>query len=57
MWLETIEILDVRIASNTLFKNLQTEFRENTRQQAETIAATIRNELRNEEIEREALMA
>jgi len=57
MWLETIEILDVKISSNQLFKNLQTEFRESTRQQAETITATIRNELRNEEIEREAHMS
>lgn len=32
IWLETVEILDVKIASNQLFKNLQTEFRENTRQ-------------------------
>jgi len=52
IWLETIEILDVQIASNTLFKNLQTEFREKTRQEAETISATISNELRNEELER-----
>jgi len=54
IWLETIEILDVQIASTQLFKNLQTEFRENTRQQAETITATIKNELRNEELDREA---
>jgi uncharacterized membrane protein YqiK len=28
IWLETIEIADVKISSGTLFKNLQTEFRE-----------------------------
>jgi hypothetical protein len=31
IWLETIEILDVKIASSVLFQNLQTEFREKTR--------------------------
>jgi len=53
MWLETIEILDVKIASNTLFKNLQTEFRERTRQKAETITAETNNVLRAEYLERQ----
>jgi len=47
MWLETIEILDVQISSATLFKNLQTEYREQTRQKAEEISATVSNYLRN----------
>lgn len=31
IWLETVEIMEVKVASNTLFKNMQTEFRETTR--------------------------
>jgi len=37
VWLETIEIQDVKISSSTLFKNLQTEFREKSRMDAERI--------------------
>lgn len=57
MWLETIEILDVQIASGALFKQMQTEYREMTRQNAENFTATITNELRNEQLEREAEMS
>ena len=39
MWLETCEISDVKIASSSLFKNLQTEFREKERQKAEKISS------------------
>lgn len=53
MWLETIEILDVQIASSTLFKNMQTEYREQTRQKSEEITATVSNYLRNKQIVRE----
>jgi regulator of protease activity HflC (stomatin/prohibitin superfamily) len=53
MWLETVEIQDVLIASDTLFKNMQTEFRESTRQKAENISAEVSNELRNEQIDRD----
>ena len=31
IWLETCEVSDVKITSVSLFKNLQTEFRENER--------------------------
>jgi hypothetical protein len=31
IWLETCEVVDVKISSASLFKNLQTEFRESTR--------------------------
>lgn len=37
VWLESVEITDVKILSQALFKNLQTEFRENQRQKAEII--------------------
>jgi hypothetical protein len=43
IWLETCEVVDVKISSNSLFKNLQTEFRENTRQYAEKIRGKIEN--------------
>lgn len=43
IWLETCEVVDVKISSNSLFKNLQTEFRENTRQDAEKIRGKIEN--------------
>lgn len=37
IWLETVEIQDVKILSSTLFKNLQNEFREKSRIDAERI--------------------
>ena len=43
MWLETCEIMDVRISSGSLFKNLQTKFREEKRIEAETISADTEN--------------
>lgn len=39
MWVETIEIEDVVISSVSLFKNLQTEYREDVRLKAEKIIA------------------
>ena len=39
IWLETCEVQDVTIASRTLFQNLQTEFREKSRIEAEKISA------------------
>jgi len=37
VWLETVEITDVKILSSSLFRNLQTEFRETNRKDAEII--------------------
>lgn len=37
IWLETVEITDVRISSEKLFKDLQAEFRQETRLKAELI--------------------
>jgi len=43
VWIETCEILDVYVASKSLFTNLQTEFREKTRQEATKISAETQN--------------
>lgn len=45
VWLETVEITDVKIMSGSLFTNLQTEFREEQRQKAELIRMRIENDL------------
>ena len=49
MWLETCEIQDVKIASESLFRNMQTEFKEKNRQMAEKISADTQNAIRKEE--------
>ena len=43
VWMETCEILDVRIVSSSLFENLQIEFKEKHRMDAEKIAADTQN--------------
>jgi len=52
IWLETCEIQDVKIASRSLFANLQMEFREKSRQDAEKISADTNNVMRQEELVR-----
>lgn len=52
MWLETCEIQDVKIASRSLFNNLQTEFREKSRQEAEKISAETEDTMRQEALVR-----
>ena len=52
IWLETVEIQDVKILSSQLFKNLQTEFREKSRQEAEKISAETENTMRQESLVR-----
>ena len=54
IWLETCEVEDVQIASKTLFLNLQTEFREKARQQAEKISAETDNQIKTEAVQRNA---
>lgn len=54
IWLETCEVVDVKIASKSLFTNLQTEFREKSRQDAEKIQGEINNAIRQDELQREA---
>jgi regulator of protease activity HflC (stomatin/prohibitin superfamily) len=52
IWLETVEIQDVKILSSSLFRNLQTEFREKSRIDAERISASIQKEITEEELTR-----
>lgn len=52
IWLETCEVTDVTIASRSLFTNLQTEFREKSRQEAEKISAETENTIKSEAIVR-----
>lgn len=47
VWVESVEITDVRILSNTLFENMQIEFRENQRNKAEMIKMNVQNEIEN----------
>jgi hypothetical protein len=53
IWLETCEVVDVKIASKSLFTNLQTEFREKSRQDAEKIQGEINTKIRQDELSRE----
>lgn len=52
IWLETVEIQDVKILSSSLFRNLQTEFREKSRIDAERISAQIQKQITEEELSR-----
>lgn len=53
IWLETVEIQDVKILSSTLFRNLQTEFREKSRIDAERISTQIQKQITEEELSRD----
>ena len=48
IWLETCEIIDVKILSMTLFKNLQTEFREAAKLKSEKIEQATSNAIRQQ---------
>jgi len=52
IWLETCEVVDVKISSHSLFTNLQTEFREKSRQDAEKIKGEIENTIAQEDLVR-----
>ena len=56
IWLETCEVQDVQIASRSLFTNLQTEFREKSRQEAEKISADTQRIISEEALVRKAEM-
>ena len=45
VWLETIEITDVTIASGSLFKDLQAEFRENMKKEAVLYEMVVQQEI------------
>lgn len=50
VWLETVEITDVKILSNSLFENMQTEFREAKRQQAEIISMRVDDQMKEKKL-------
>ena len=56
IWLETVEIQDVKILSSSLFNHLQTEFKEKSRQEAEKIRADIQQRLEEERLVRDSAM-
>jgi hypothetical protein len=45
VWLETVEITGVTISSQSLFKDMQTNYRESVRQEAETYKMEMKSEL------------
>jgi len=57
VWLETVEITDVVILSKTLFEDLQTPFRQETRKQAETIRMNTAREIEQQKIAQETELA
>jgi len=57
IWLETIEIQDVKIASSSLFKHMQTEFRESSRMEAERITEESNKKIHEEKVAREKKFA
>ena len=52
VWLESIEIIDVKILSGSLFSNLQTPFREEQRKKAELILLNTNNEIKELTLEK-----
>ena len=50
IWLETCEILDVKITSQSLFENFQTQFKEDERMKAEKIVADTNNTTNEENL-------
>jgi hypothetical protein len=57
VWLETIEITDVKICSQSLFKDLQTKYREDMRQEATLHKAEIQNEIDEEKNKNDIVVA
>lgn len=50
VWVETIEITDVKILSSSLFKDLQSKFREEQKQRAEMDKLLINDQIESEQI-------
>ena len=50
VWLESVEITDVKIMSGTLFKDLQAEFRENKKKDAEIYTSEINDQISAERV-------
>jgi flotillin len=57
VWLETVEITDVVILSTSLFEDLQTPFRQETRKQAEAIRMNTAREIEQQKIAQETELA
>lgn len=53
IWLESVEITDVKILSSNLFKDLQIEFRKEQQQKAELIKMGTENELKDRRLKQE----
>lgn len=53
MKIDTVEISNVRIKSHDLFKNMQTEFREEKNLIAEQIRSETENKIRNDKLSRD----
>lgn len=51
MWLETIEISDVQICSSTLFRNLQSEYKEDNRLKAYQITSDTQDKIKRAELD------
>lgn len=45
VWIETVEITNVEICSDALFKNMQTFYREQIQKDADIIRNTIKNKI------------
>jgi len=56
VWIEAIEITDVKIMSASLFKDLQSNFRETKKQEAEMNALEIANKLETEKLQATIVM-
>ena len=56
VYLETVEITDVQISSNNLFKDLQADFREQKKKEAEVYTMQVDQELAADETRRELYM-
>jgi len=56
VWIESIEITEVKIMSATLFKDLQNKFRERTNQAAQMDTLTITNEIESEKLKAKVVM-
>jgi len=56
VWIETIEITDVKILSSSLFKDMQSKFREEQKRTAQMNSLEIQNEVETERLRTEIEM-
>jgi uncharacterized membrane protein YqiK len=56
VWLETVEITDIKILSGSLFKDLQARFREQEKLKAEIYTSDINNKIAEKKTEYELKM-